>query len=109
MRTKLALSLLLLAVGCSGSSDTFTVQVSDPAPVSAAVNICGKETTLSRIKAGVFSSSRRITCEGSGDIRVVFADRLAVCCPIGYVTSLHQDWSFIVKDGACEALLEKDR
>lgn len=103
MRTA-ALLLFLICVACSKASNSFVVRVDEGAATAAKLRLCGAEVPLN--KAGNrFTLVRRSSCEGAGEILIVFSDREPISCPIGYVTpGADQVVSFVVNKQGCMPL-----
>ncbi len=103
MRVTLPLLFSVIA-GCSDVENTFQVEALDGQPEAAVLSLCGSETAL-RQEGRMFSGSRAIDCEGSGQIRLGYADGTTVECPIGYVTpGAEQRWRFEARNRQCQAL-----
>lgn len=93
------LLIAFLVVGCSDVANTFEVLA--PEARSAELHLCGKATELRRSGAR-FSTVRKITCEGAGEITIRFADRPPASCRVGYVTpGAVQDFQFEVDGLEC--------
>lgn len=97
-------ALAILSCGCSRSSDSFAVRVIGSDAQSASVSVCGKTAPLTRGNDGTFTGIRTIDCEGEGEVRVTLQDGTVVHCPVGYVTGIHQEWSFMVNGRTCSPL-----
>jgi hypothetical protein len=97
--------LLMLALGgCTGAKNTFQVQ--DPRGLvrSATLRLCGSETPMVR-EGSALTLTRSISCEGDGEIRLIYKDGRPEHCPIGYVTSdAKQDWHFRADQASCQPL-----
>lgn len=97
----LAASLL---VGCSPVTHTFEVETKDAhSPVnSAVVSICDKPEQALERSGTRFSVTLTNRCEGSGYVRLSHAAGAITDCPVGYVTTLDERWSFVVRDRSCD-------
>lgn len=103
MRTA-ALFVFLGCVACSNESNSFDVRVDEGVATAAKLRLCGAEACLNKV-GNHFTLVRRSSCEGAGEILVVFSDRTPIACPIGYVTpGAGQVFSFVVSKGRCEPL-----
>ena len=103
MKWAFALIAALLSA-CSPVRNDFAVDVSNAggAVTAAGVSLCGgPEQALGR-SGKRFAGSVPINCEGSGYVRVSFADGTTVDCPVGYVTSLETRWDFVVRGRFCK-------
>ncbi len=81
--------------------NTFEVHIEDRDAASAQLSICGIQTSLNG-KGRNFSGSRKIHCEGEGELWIRFIKGPSVRCPIGYVTNgAEQDFRYVVKGRAC--------
>jgi hypothetical protein len=104
MRGGMTLSFSGLAAAicaCSTSWDTFHIQDAQHLVQSATVSICHDESVLAR-RGDDFRGQVKIDCEGAGFVRLAYKDGTIHDCPIGYVTSLHQDWNFRALPGGCQ-------
>jgi hypothetical protein len=101
IRTLLLGFLTIIASGCSTSSDTFRVDDPEGLVTSATVAVCDAETAMTR-NGDHFAATHEITCEGSGLIRLKYADGKTRECIVGYVTSMRQDWHFRATPDGCE-------
>ena len=101
LRNILVLPLLCQA-SCTGNREPslFRVSVDEPA-IGATLRLCSSNTQMISNGHG-FGVSKRVDCEGSGDIVVKFRDGMDVACPIGYVTyDAPMYWSFAVTQRKC--------
>lgn len=101
---RLSLLLMLALGGCAGAKNTFQVQ--DPRGLvrNATVRLCGSETPLVR-EGNALTLTRSITCEGDGEIQLIYKDGGPEHCPIGYVTTdAKQDWRFRAEQSSCQPL-----
>ena len=51
-----------------------------------------------------FIASVTSRCEGSGYVRVALEGGATVDCPVGYVTSVEDRWSFEVRGRSCTVI-----
>ena len=100
-RSILAATALLSA--CSPVPHKFVVDVENAAvPVTSAdVSICGEAAKPLHRSGTQFSGVVANRCEGEGNIRLKFADGTVADCPIGYVTTLEDQWKFKVRGRSC--------
>ena len=94
---------VLLLFACSPPAHNFAVNVENAAsPVATAyVSLCG-EPAWPLSKSGTqFTGVVANRCEGHGNIRLRFADGGNADCPIGYVTTLEDQWKFEVRGRSC--------
>ena len=98
--------LLVFAVGgCAGEKNTFEVQDPHGLVRSASLQLCGSETPLVR-KGNRLALVRSVSCEGDGEVRLIYEDGEPEHCLIGYVTpDLKQDWHFRAEQSSCRPLL----
>ncbi len=103
---KLWLAGLALLGGCSPTvANTFEVDSGSSPGAAATLTICGNKTPLKRSGA-LLATSRTITCEGHGEVRVQLTNGGVTACPVGYVTpGLKQDFRFRLDDGKCEPIV----
>lgn len=89
----------LLVAGCDNPSSSFEVEA--PGAVSADLTLCDEVIPLERM-GDRFVGVYPVNCEGSGVIKVSFADQRSVDCPIGYAThGAAQNFRFKIEDGRC--------
>ena len=100
--------LLVIALGgCAGPENTFVVQDPRSLVSSATLRLCGSETPLVR-HGDRLSLSRSISCEGDGEIRLVYADGGPEHCIVGYVTpDLKQDFIFRAEQSRCLPMMQR--
>ena len=99
-----SLFLMMALGGCGGPKNTFVVQ--DPRGLvgRATLRLCGSETPLVR-EGQRLSLSRSITCEGDGEIQLVYIDGGPEHCLIGYVTpEAQQNFQFRANQSSCQPL-----
>jgi hypothetical protein len=89
-------------VGCAGEKNTFEVQDPRGLLTSATLRLCGSESPLVRNEDRL-TLSHSISCEGDGEIRLVYKDGGPEHCLIGYITpDAKQDWRFRAEQSACQ-------
>jgi hypothetical protein len=101
----LALLLLLLVFplveGCERVDNTFVVNDVGGSVASAELRLCGSRVELSR-SGHRLRGTKRISCEGEGDIVVRLSDGRRASCHIGYVTpGAEQSFEFNVEGAQC--------
>ncbi|HEX4739114.1 MAG TPA: hypothetical protein VH331_16300 [Allosphingosinicella sp.] len=98
MRWALLLPVLTLA-GCA--KNTFVVEDPKHLVRTATLFLCDSETPLDR-SGNTFNVTRRVNCEGDGEIRLIYNDRGPEHCWIGYVTSdAEQHFHFRAERSGC--------
>ena len=98
------LFLVMALDGCAGPENTFVVQDPRGLVSSATLTLCGSETPLVR-EGRRLSLSRSVTCEGDGEIQLVYTDGGSEHCLIGYVTpQAQQDFQFRAEQSSCQPL-----
>lgn len=96
--------LLVLALGGCAKNNTFEVRDPRGLVSKATLRLCGSETPLER-EGATLRLTRPITCEGNGEILLVYGDGGPEHCLVGYVTSdAEQDWRFRANQSSCEPL-----
>ena len=98
------LFLVMALGGCAGPKNRFVVQ--DPRGLvrSATLRLCGSETPLVREGKRLYLS-RSVTCEGDGEVQLVYTDGGPEHCLIGYVTpQAQQDFQFRADQSSCQPL-----
>ena len=94
--------LPILACACTTSVDTFQVEDEQELVRSAKLELCGSETPMRR-QGRYFWTTRRITCEGSGLIRLTYNDGSTRDCIVGYVTPpADQNFTYRATAAGCE-------
>lgn len=90
-----------LALAYARPENTFFVADPTGRIRSAELKLCGETRTLQQSN-GDFSATVPITCEGSGEVRLYFADGQKGSCVVGYVTpGAEQHFSFVVRGNEC--------
>ena len=99
--------LLLLTVALGGCSKN-TFEVDDPKVLvrSATLQLCGTSTPLQRAGKS-FELSRSITCEGDGEVRLIYQEGDPEHCIVGYVTpDMRQDFHFRAEQSSCRDIAQ---
>jgi hypothetical protein len=97
----LFLALLCVVSACIRRNNTFVVSDPGASVASADLRLCGSRVPLSR-SGSQLSATRRINCEGAGDILVRLSGGGETSCPIGYVTpDLGGTWEYVVENAQC--------
>jgi hypothetical protein len=99
----LAVAVAVLLTSCSPVRHRFEVDAAGAdAPVSAAVvSLCGEAEVALERSGRLLVGTVASRCEGSGYLRLAFADGTGAECPLGYVTTLEDHWAFDVRGRSC--------
>ena len=98
---QLALVMALVLSACSMVENSFVVEDEQNAVVAATLVVCGSETPLRRGGERLVVS-KRISCEGSGHIRLRYASGAEHDCPVGYVTpGAPQNFTYRATETGC--------
>ena len=89
--------------GCAPTPHRFDIDAERAdIPVTAAhVSLCDEPAQPLERRGTRFVGSIALHCEGSGYVRLQFADGITTDCPVSYVTSLEDHWRFKVRGRAC--------
>lgn len=99
MKWRVLLPAFVLA-SCS-AKNTFVIDDPNRLVRTATLQICGSETPLVR-SGDSLKLTQSITCEGNGEVRLIYHDGGAEDCPVGYVDSgAKQKWLFRAEQSAC--------
>jgi hypothetical protein len=98
-RFALVLAGALALSGCGPKPATF--QIEAEGVESASLSLCGKETPM-KLVGKVFTTDRRITCSGEGDIQLKYKGGPKVACHIQYVSANFPGrWKYFAQNGQC--------
>jgi hypothetical protein len=94
----------LAMIGCDRTENSFAVEDGNRVVQSATLKLCGAETPMERV-GNTFSLSLPSTCEGEGQITLIYRDGRTEACHIGYVTNgLEQHFLFRAEQSSCSPM-----
>lgn len=97
----LSLTTVLLG-GCERAVNTFTIDDPKRSVTSAELSLCDSHVKLSQSNHQ-FGGKVIVTCEGEGEIVVIFSNGARTSCHIEYVSpGLKQDFEFVMESGQCQ-------
>jgi hypothetical protein len=95
------LLLVVALAGCTRTPNSFVVDDPQGRVRSAILTLCGADTALER-QRNRLTAIVSITCEGEGQIALVYHDGRREVCPIGYVTNgAEQNFRFAAEQSSC--------
>lgn len=96
-----------LLYGCSPVTHTFVVEAQSAANpvVTASVSVCLRPTWTLKRSGTRFTGVNRKRCEGSGFIRLTHQDGTTTDCKVGYVTTIDETFTYVVRGRSCDLKL----
>lgn len=96
-----------MLAGCGlALRDSFMVEDPQGQIAGGTLSLCGQAVPLDQVGED-WHASARISCEGSGEIRLVLAGGGMATCQVGYVTpGSVQDFLFRLQEGECRQVID---
>ena len=104
MKRLIIIATAAVLSGCSPVTHTYAVETrhAESPVASAAVSVC-RQPIWSLEQSGTrFTGANRQRCEGSGFIRLAHQDGTTTDCQVGYVTTMDQTLTYVVRGRSCE-------